>query len=314
MPRPPRLLPRRAGTPAVRLGYNPVMEKMPLLVRLSALYPQAKKTTLRDMVRAKRVRINGTVVKSLKQEVTEEDRVEVADFADVVQNHVALAEGLRLVYFDADIAIVDKPAGLLTSTDEREMRPTVWRILRTYFSSQNQKNQVFLIHRIDRDASGLLVFGRSRDAYVSLKKQFFEHTINRQYGVVVHGIPQQPTARLEHLLLEDPHTGVVRVTRDAKTGKPAALDYEVVASDAKRKLSLLRCTLFTGRKHQIRVQLKVAGHAVCGDPIYGKADEPPGRLALHAMHLAFVHPRSKKKMAFESPMPLSFGHLAESGK
>jgi 23S rRNA pseudouridine1911/1915/1917 synthase len=186
--------------------------------------------------------------------------------------------------------------------------------LQTYFRNQNQRNHVFLIHRLDRDASGLLVFARSGEAYVSLKKQFFEHTISRRYAVVVHGLPNPRKGRLEHLLIEDPQSGKVSVTQNAKTGKLAILDYEAAAADPERQLSLLRCTLFTGRKHQIRVQLKAAGHVVCGDPVYGKADEPPGRLALHATYLAFVHPRSKRKMAFESPMPATFRHLADAGQ
>lgn len=289
------------------------MEKTPLLLRLSSLYPHAKKTTLREMVQTKRVRINGTLVKSLKQEVAENDRIEVADFGDVPTEQVGLAEGLRLIHFDADIAIVDKPAGLLTATDPDERRPTAWRILQSYFRNQNQKNEVHLIHRLDRDASGLLVFARTKDAYTTLKKQFFEHTITRQYGALVHGIPKGPKGHLENLLLEDPQ-GKVGLTQNAKIGKQAILDYEVVASDAKRKLSLLRCTLFTGRKHQIRVQLKAAGHTVCGDPVYGQADEPPCRLALHAERLAFEHPRSGKKVAFESPIPPIFNHLANAGK
>lgn len=289
------------------------MEKTLIMARLIALYPNAKKTTLREMVQSKRVRINGTLVKSLKQEVAADDRIEVADFAAVPIDPVVLIEGLRVIHFDADIVIVDKPAGLLTSTDADERRPTAWRILQTHFRNKNQKNEIHLIHRLDRDASGLLVFARTRDAYTVLKKQFFEHTITRQYGAVVHGILKEPKGHLEHLLLEDPQ-GKVGLTKNAKVGKLAIMDYEVMASDAKRNMSLVRCTLNTGRKHQIRVQMKAAGHVVCGDPVYGKADEPPGRLALHAMYLALAHPRTKKKMAFESPLPAIFNHMVNANK
>jgi 23S rRNA pseudouridine1911/1915/1917 synthase len=161
---------------------------------------------------------------------------------------------------------------------------------------------VHLIHRLDRDASGLLVFARTWEAFAALKKQFFEHTITRAYDVVVHGVPKKAKGQLEHLLLEDP-TGVVNVTTDMKNGKLAILDYEVMEVSKEKDITRLRCMLFTGRKHQIRVQLRAAGHTVCGDAVYGKGDEEPWRLALHAARLSLKHPRSGKVVSFESPMP-----------
>jgi RluA family pseudouridine synthase len=282
------------------------MEELTVLERLAALYPQAKKTTLREMVETKRVLLRGAVVRSLKQKVAAEDALEVLD--EGTRAEVALGEGLKMVHFDAEVIVVEKPAGLLTSTDAEERRPTAWRILSDFFSRQNHRNKVQLIHRLDRDASGLLVFARTQAAYASLKQQFFEHTITRQYEVIVHGTPRPASGRLEHLLLEDGE-GVVHVTKDAKKGKLAILDYEVAEVSKAKRIARLRCTLFTGRKHQIRVQLKAAGHAVCGDPVYGKADEPPHRLGLHAVKLAFKHPTSGKAVSFGSIAPGSFAHL-----
>jgi RluA family pseudouridine synthase len=277
-----------------------------ILQRLAALYPQASKTTLREMLESKRVRIDGVIVRSAKTQVPSDAAVEVLDTP--APDETTLAQGLKLLHFDADIIIVEKPAGLLTSTDAQERRPTAWRILSEYFRRQNHKNRVHLIHRLDRDASGLLVFARTREAYAALKSQFFEHTITRQYEVLIHGTPRKPKARLEHLLAENDQ-GIVHITPDAKKGKLAILDYELLEKNKARRISRLRCTLFTGRKHQIRVQLKATGHAVCGDPVYGKSGEPPGRLALHAIKLAFKHPRTGKPIHFESAAPGSFAHL-----
>jgi RluA family pseudouridine synthase len=280
------------------------------MARLTALYPQAKKTTLRTMLESKRVLVNGVPARSLKQPLGEKDRVEILDLADTPVRTTMLAQGVKIIHFDSDIVIVEKPYGVLTSTDAEERRPTTWRILTAWFRKQNSKNQVHLIHRLDRDASGLLVFARTWDAYSSLKQQFFEHTITRQYDVLVHGVPKAKKARLENLLFEDEKAaGIVRVTKDLKAGKLAILDYEQIASNRAKSISHLQCTLFTGRKHQIRVQLAAAGHKVLGDPIYGKGEEPPGRLALHASHLAFKHPGTRREVRFTSPMPGSFAHL-----
>ncbi len=285
------------------------METTPLIDRLVEMFPGAKKTTLREMLSSRRVLINGAVAKSLKQPTTKKDKLEVLDLAGAQMRVSSLSDGLKLVHFDGDIVIVEKPSGLLTSTDPKEKRPTVLRILTEYFQRQNSKNNIHLVHRLDRDASGLLVFARTGDALHSLKHQFFEHTINRQYDAIVNGVPKKREARLEHLLLEDERTGIVHVTHDIKTGKAAILDYKVLQTNAAKTRAHLRCTLFTGRKHQIRVQMKAIGHSVCSDPLYGKADEPPHRLALHACHLTLVHPRSKRKVTFDSPMPGSFGSL-----
>ena len=125
--------------------------------------------------------------------------------------------------------------------------------------------------------------------------------------------------RLEDLLVEDPETGVVRVTKDLRAGKLAILDYEVVGTDPGKTMAHVRCTLFTGRKHQIRVQLQAMGHPVVADPMYalpGKTPMPhdlPGRLALHASHLAFEHPGTRRRVAYDSLMPGSFSHLLRGG-
>lgn len=273
---------------------------------LAARYPHAKKTTLREMVEYKRVRINGETAKSVRQAVRPTDQVDVVDASAVPMKPHRLSEGLKIVYEDADILIVLKPTGLLTSTDAQEKRATVLEILTDYVKRNNHKAQIHLVHRLDRDASGLLVFARSHTALASLKKQFFYHTVSRQYDVIVHGTPKQASGHLENLLLENTMTGEVKVTKDLKAGQLAIMDYQLITTSRSKKFAHLRCTLQTGRKHQIRAQLKALGHVVCGDPMYGRGDEPPGRMALHATHLTLDHPRTKKRVAFDAPMPQSF--------
>ncbi|MCL2648499.1 MAG: RluA family pseudouridine synthase [Phycisphaerales bacterium] len=301
-------------------GIIPLMTQPPLTIlnRLESLFPHARKTTLREMIEHKRVRLNGVPVKSLKQTVTNSDKLEVTTLSEAPSKHVILEENLKLVFADTHIVIIDKPAGLLTSTHAKEPRPTALKILSDHFRRQNAKSQIHLIHRLDKDASGLLVFARTGPDFTALKKQFFEHTITRRYDVLVHGIPEKKEDRLENFLLEDEKLGVVHPTPDEKKGKLAILDYVTIQSDKNKRIAHLLCTLFTGRKHQIRVQLKSLGHPVLADPIYGRKtalQEPPHRLALHASHLTFTHPKTKRLVSFDSPMPGSFAHLFRtSGK
>jgi len=273
---------------------------------LLAKFPDAKRTTLREMVSAHRVLLNGATVKSLKQPVEPTDKITFGEAAPA--KVLILDEGLRLLHQDADVLIVEKPVGLLTSTHDDEPRPTAVAILDAYVQKSNHKNRALLVHRLDRDASGLLVFARTPGAFDALKSQFAAHTITRRYDVLVHGYPSKTKARLENILTEDAR-GRVQTTTNKARGQVAILDYELVASVNNR--SHLRCTLYTGRKHQIRVQLQSIGHPVCGDPVYGvpaarTGDDWPHRMALHATHLAFTHPRTKKIVSFDSPAPKAF--------
>ncbi len=274
---------------------------------LAEAFPWSSVTALREMVRFGRALINGQPAKSFKQPLGPAD---VLTVGSPRRRAVVLSEGLNIVDEDKDIVVIEKPPGLLTSTDATEMRPTVLAILARYFENRPGKRSAMLVHRLDRDASGLLVFALHQQALARLKKQFFFHTVDRQYDAVVHGVVEPSTGELEDFVLEDPR-GRMRVSR-AGAGKPARLEYRVERTSG--RLTLVRCKLFTGRKHQIRVQWFSRNHPVLGDPVYGtpaavKGDEPPFRLALHAAYLAFDHPVSGKRLVYESPHPAAFDHL-----
>jgi 23S rRNA pseudouridine1911/1915/1917 synthase len=285
-------------------------ETTTILDWLHAQLPQAKMTTLRNLISGHRVLRNGAPVRSLKQPIADADKLELLDANAVSAKPQMLNEKLKLIHSDSDVLIIDKPTGLLTSTDRTEPRPTVVAILNDYVKRQNYKAKALVVHRLDRDASGLLMFARSDDALWKLKPQFVNHTIDRIYRVVVNGIVKEREGRLENELKEDLR-GIVRVVSERDDGRNAALTYKVLRTGSAR--SLLECRLETGRKHQIRVQLQHIGHPVCGDQVYGTSDaklsrEPPFRLALHATTLAFDHPRNGSRVTFNSPAPTSFEH------
>jgi 23S rRNA pseudouridine1911/1915/1917 synthase len=257
------------------------------------------------MVEGGRVRINGAAAIRLKQPVMATDNVEVSD---APANAGSKAEDVRLpfaiVFEDADVIVVDKPAGLLTSTVPGERRPTLLAAVREYIGyHRDLRARVGLIHRLDRDASGLLVFSRNDAAYRSLKTQFFHHTVVREYRAVVHGTPNPRAGRIETRLVERAD-GTVRSTHDATRGERAVSEYEVLKTE--RKLSLLRVTLQTGRKHQIRVQLAGRGTPVVGDTVYGPEDTRAPRLMLTATRLGIEHPRTGRQMEFTLPVPEAF--------
>jgi 23S rRNA pseudouridine1911/1915/1917 synthase len=276
------------------------MEQL-LIDYLIRRYPTAKRQTLKRMVEEGRVSVNDAPARKLKQPLAEADRVEVDERPAARGPAVSSRVGrmLRIVHEDADLLVANKPAGLLTSTVPREPRETLIALVRQHLAATDPQAKAGVIHRLDRDASGLLVFSKHHEAYRELKRQFFEHTVERVYSAITQGVPNPPAGEIQTSLVELPD-GSVHSTRQHGKGQHAQTGYEVLRKGNHR--ALVRVTLFTGRKHQIRVHLSERGTPIVGDKVYGKgkAGEP---LLLMAVKLGFLHPRTGKPVTFELPLP-----------
>ena len=214
--------------------------------------------------------------------------------------------GLPILYEDKDILIVDKPPGLLTVGTDRDKTRTAHYLLNDYVRRGNPKsrNRVYVVHRLDRDTSGLLVFAKSEAAKTFLQENW-EQT-DKYYLAIVHGelIPKE--GKISTYLAENSAHRVYE-TLNADKGKLSHTEYKVLKEA--RGLSLVDVHLLTGRKHQIRVHFAAKGHPVAGDKKYGEGKGAAKRLALHARSLSFLHPFSKKPMSFETGMPEDFVRL-----
>ncbi len=244
-----------------------------------------------------RVTVNGRPARRLNLALRASDQVAVSDDSarhKTIRRPTAWPYGWKIVFEDADLLVVDKPAGLLSSTVPREKRPTLLAQVRDYAKQSDPSARIGLIHRLDRDAAGLLVFSKNDAAFRSLKQQFFRHTVERVYIAQVHGIPKPRRARIETRLTELPD-GSIRSTTAPGRGEQAVTHYEVVQ---RGPISTVRVTLETGRKHQIRVHLSERGWPIVGDPVYGKQSDP-GPLQLVAVHLGLIHPRTDKQVEFD---------------
>lgn len=209
---------------------------------------------------------------------------------------------IEIIYEDDDLLVVNKPAGLLTSTTPREKRPTLLKMVEGYMERTDPRRRIGLIHRLDRDASGLLVFAKTEPAYDSLKTQFYRHKVERAYLAVVEGKPNPPAGRIDTYLMELPDGRVVRVRQRGK-GQHAITDYQTIESKGDR--SLVEVTLHTGRKHQIRSHLSQRNCPIVGDEMYGSRhdDEP---LHLCAVRLGFTHPRTRERVVWEIDPPFEW--------
>ena len=265
---------------------------------LARLLGEASRRTRKQVLAAGRVRVNGTTVRA-DVRLTVGDAVEIAAKEAVV----ALPAGVRLVHEDDELVVVDKPAGLLTIATVHERERTLYAAL----TARARPGRVFIVHRLDRAASGLLVFARSPLAKERLQAQFASHAVERTYFAVVEGRPAQASGTVRSRLLDDA-PGRVRETRDPRRGRPAVTHWRVVGAGARHALVEVR--LETGRRNQIRVHLAGIGHPIAGDAAYGARTDPFRRLALHAHVLGFDHPRTAARLRFVSPAPRGFAKLA----
>ncbi|MBS3903123.1 MAG: RluA family pseudouridine synthase [Anaplasmataceae bacterium] len=258
---------------------------MKLLEKLELLYPDSSRNTLREWIHQQRVLVDGKIVTDLQTSVGEAQKLTLTPrkkFAD---------HGVQILYEDRDIIVVDKPAGLLTVATAYQKELCLHQILkRRYY-----KAQVFPVHRLDRETSGVLVFAYTPRARDELKKKFETHDLGREYEAVVHGTPSPPSGTWQSYLVEDQQFHV----RSCAKGRLATTHYQTLMSKSGR--SLLKIKLETGRKHQIRVHASESGHPIVGDQKYGSVLLPPAdRLYLHARLLVFVHPISGKTLQFQS--------------
>lgn len=206
--------------------------------------------------------------------------------------------GLEIIHLDDAIVVIDKPAGLLSIGSEREKERTAHRILNEHLKAleKSPMQQAFIVHRLDRETSGLMIFARNESVQSALQRNW--KSVTKKYLALVEGTPSRAEATLKDHLME---TRSLVVHRVAIGGDLAITHYRVLKKCGDR--SLLELTLETGRKHQIRVQLAAIGHPIVGDKKYGARSDPARRLALHSCELTFRHPISGASMEFRSPMP-----------
>jgi 23S rRNA pseudouridine1911/1915/1917 synthase len=277
------------------------------LDRLVSLLTGRSRAAAAALVEGGSVTIGGTAATSGKHRVVEGDvvTIDAGDEPPIVVADPSIH--IVVVFEDDDVVVVDKPARLVVHPGAGHRGGTlVHGLVARYpeIASVGDADRPGIVHRLDRDTSGLLVVARSADARSRLVRALADRRVTRRYTALVHGAPEADAG-----LVDAPVGRSSRApTRMAVTakGKEARTRYAVERRWPEIGVSLLQCTLETGRTHQIRVHLAAIDHPVVGDPVYARGRRPPvpvSRQFLHAAHLAFEHPITGEPMSFDSPLP-----------
>lgn len=280
-----------------------VSEPAPLLPFLFSAYPDVKKTKVRQWLKYGAVHVNGVSTKRHDHELSAGDKIAIRPQKAPPETS-PLPPGLRIVHEDGAVLVVEKPAGWLTIAKDSGKGRNIYSVLMDHVRSANPKLKVWIVHRLDRETSGLIVFAKTEDAKRMLQQHWQE--FDKRYLAVVEGVPKTAKGTIRSYLDESNTMRVYSAPKSEDT-REAVTHYQVLKQGHGR--SLIQLTLETGRRHQIRVQLSDARCPVVGDPRYGAKTDPAGRLALHASHLAFKHPLDGSRMVFDSALPKDLAAL-----
>ena len=285
------------------------IELMPFL--LSKLGGMTR-TSVKQLLSQRRVTVNAGI------QTRHDTPLKAGDVVQVLQGrgNVELRHPkLRIIYEDDTLIVVEKKNGLLTVPyNPKSSEMTAYSILKEYVRKESKRNTVHVVHRLDRETSGVLVFAKSPELQEYMRTYWRQLVTKRTYVALVEGQFEQKEGTITTWLTEDPRTGMVYSSPKDDGGQKAVTHYKVLKSttvgegDEALAISLVELNLETGRTNQIRVHMQSIGHPVVGDRKYGHGNEysPVDRLCLHAKVLEFIHPMTEKKVRFEAAAPKEF--------
>lgn len=305
MPRPIKTKPgaeRRPYSPDVVETYQ-VGADTTLLPFLFESMPHRKRTNVKELLKHNQIKVGQEVTTQFNQPLSAGDVVSVNLTREWPQFY---NRRMKIVYEDDDIIVVNKGYGLLSMGNDKVKEGTAYSIIKEYLKWVDPRQKVFIVHRLDRDTSGLMMFAKNQESKERMQHNWNNMVLNRKYLAVVEGKVEQSEGVIRSYLAETSQYEVYS-TDNPEEGQLAVTRYKVLA--CKNGYTLLEVELDTGRKNQIRVHMKELGHPIAGDRKYGAKSSPIHRLALHAQTLRFVHPTTRKEMNFTTPIPQSFERM-----
>jgi 23S rRNA pseudouridine1911/1915/1917 synthase len=269
---------------------------------LRELLPDKSWNEVRRLARTGKIFVDGAVRLDPTQLVPAGAELELRQNAPRATRTPSLPRS-AVLYVDAQVVVANKPAGISTVPYDENERGTLDQLLMETLSERGRRAPLGIVHRIDKETSGVVVFARTTAAKLALKNQFRFHTVGRRYVAIAHGVVRSGT--IQSRLVQDRGDGRRGSTENEELGREAVT--HVTSLEALRGATLLECRLETGRTHQIRIHLSERGHPLLGERVYSKSYRgdliPAPRVMLHARELSFEHPSTGQRLSFDQPVP-----------
>ena len=272
-----------------------VKENEILIDFLKKMFSNLSKNSVKSLLHNEKVFVNGNMTTKYNYEL---------NIGDVVEIREKVAKNIDIIYEDKDIIVINKPSGLLTVATEKEKNKTAYHLVMEYLKKKNKNNRIFIIHRLDKDTSGIIMFAKNERAKHLYQDNWNDIVKKRCYYAVIDGKMENKEGTIKSYLKENGN--MVYSVKD-RSGKLAITEYKVLKE--RKNISLLDINLKTGRKNQIRVHMKENKTPILGDLKYGEKSKLINRLALHAYKLELINPVTKKLLTFEINMPNEFKTL-----
>lgn len=272
-----------------------VKENEILIEFLKKMFSNLSKNSVKSLLHNEKVFVNGNMTTKYNYELNVGDTVEIRE---------KVAKNIDIIYEDKDIIVINKPSGLLTVATEKEKNKTAYHLVMEYLKKKNKNNRIFIIHRLDKDTSGIIMFAKNERAKHLYQDNWNDIVKKRCYYAVIDGKMENKEGTIKSYLKENGN--MVYSVKD-RSGKLAITEYKVLKE--RKNISLLDINLKTGRKNQIRVHMKENKTPILGDLKYGEKSKLINRLALHAYKLELINPVTKKLLTFEINMPNEFKTL-----
>lgn len=261
------------------------------------------KNNIKSFLSNEMVRVNNIIQTNHDFKLKDNDVVEIKNNYIINKKYNLKIE---IIYEDSDIIVINKPAGLLTMASNKEKKRTAYNIIREYLIKSDKNNKVFIIHRLDKDTSGVIIFAKNLKTKSLFQSLWSKNVLTKEYVAVVEGHLKKDKGSIRTYLKEN-EEGYVYSVKNKSEGKLSITNFEKIKEN--KRYTMLKILIKTGRKNQIRVHLKEIGNPIVGDKKYGSVVDPVKRLCLHSKKIELINPLNNQQMVFESKIPFLFEAL-----
>lgn len=285
-----------------------VKTPMPLMEFLLENLKDLSRNNIKSLLTRKQVAIDGAAVSQFDFMLSKGDVVMIGHHSFRIP--LARRKTLDIIYEDKEFIVINKPSGLLSIASDNEKGMTAYRLLMDYYRHEDAHNRIYVVHRLDKDTSGVLMVAKNEEIRDKLQNVWNDIVTKRGYYAIVEGTLEEKQKTIKSWL-RPTRTNIMYSSFKPGDGQESITHYKVMKEN--NGYSLVDVNIDTGRKNQIRVHMKDIGHNVVGDEKYGSTKNPINRLGLHAYELEFTHPVTKKKYCFKAPIPEAFNKVFEDG-